>query len=83
MRGDQRGIIWYYPFMANERAQIPNQATMLSDMDARLIGDTLHTVFADRSAAAVAEHLAAGRPVAGVLHGVPVTIVPQTKPAGG
>lgn len=65
--------------MANERAQVSSQAKALSDTDARMIGDTLRTVFADQSAIAVASHLAAGRSVAGVLHGVPVTIVPEPK----
>jgi precorrin-2 methylase len=65
--------------MANERAPAPMSTTSPVSAEANRIGDVLQTVFADRSAAAVAAHLAAGRSVAGVMHGVPVTIVPQPK----
>lgn len=63
--------------MANERAQAPSPAA--SNVDVRSLRDAVQGAFADASSAAVAEHLAAGRPVAGMLHGVPVTIVPEPK----
>lgn len=69
--------------MANERVTSPETATTPTRAHMLSIRDAVQAVFADASAVAVAEHLAAGRSVAGVLHGVPVTISPQTKPAGG
>lgn len=65
--------------MAKDFATLPEVAAPADKRSAGL-RHVLQNVFADASAAAVASHLAAGRSVSGVLHGVAVTIVPDTKP---
>jgi len=65
--------------MAKDMASISEFAPR-SDLEAERLRLLLETAFQRASGAAVAAHLTAGRSVSGVLHGVPVTIVPDNGP---